>query len=1436
MTVNACAKDWENNLCFDADLALESYYYNNRVSEWEPLIEPIEENSVFKPWTLKLSVRKGEAKAGVADSTETDMYSYETGSQSEISTTESFSGIENDAKMTVTLSSTKTLQFTVTKTCLSVLKTLADDLTGSKSWGASLDENTRKQAEGIELRNLTGFNATITPGYAFDRKFEKFTLLDKGSEFLSLRESFVRVEGDKVINQRTVYLQPERTVFADKVMFTCKVNKYAELCDIPVARAGKQLFGIKRVKDGIMSLVLDTEVIGNRKIVTIRSSLQVKNSLEFAIQLYSSEDRQLHHLATIHPNDIASVPLSATYDSKLFITPIVDGILFNSHKEPVDWKVLYAMKAQDSSRKASKVYLCKSDSGHQFVFKVKMRSENYHSVDRMKLPVERLQDSTPHFVLNVTPSIVLRNALPYAISYRLEGSGKHEVLKEGKKCSLYSVIPTAKQVIQIELLDYLGMNWHGSFAINNIVMGSTDKQGLILTSKNIKDKTVGVDGRTVVEHPPSVNPIIFSTNSKNFFSSGKISCSVPGFTKWSDGFSIDAVGNAGCIQCHNLKDKNLFEIGISSSLSNFGLTKFVKFSPFHVISNQTNYAITCMESGVNNPYSVMVPAGKVIPFWPSNGKVKMRITAGTGRIYSPPFKFNVDNSFLLKLDNEIGAINASVQILESSNIISFYPYTSGSVPALLINRLSNLTIEYRQSNESLNHKLEPGTHRYYALDYPSGPSKICWWISGREKETESKKVNIVENQLADHTVKGQKMYCISFLDGLQREVRLERRDIDVHINVHGIGLSLVNDRIGVEIAYISMSSSTCEWKYKNKKGRWQELKGEISQRIENAWLNYQQMIARGQEVSEEVILNEDFKVNFRKMIMIRNHDHPIKRLYSPGIAIEYGKSPSQQYFSVTVNNIQVDNQRSYPYFPVVFCPVPPPKYASEEIAAQPFIQLCVIVKEEERADFKQIQYLRLLIQEMKIQVDRGFIMDMIDIFQERIMPNEDDLFKKDLDYLNSSEVQSDTVSVDEKLKDYYQDLHLSPIKLDLSFSINEGAQTSTNHTDDFVMNSAILDVAINTVGSAATSVRDAQFRLSYFERRNMFYSRKQLISQTIEYYRNQFIQQAYMVVFGLDALGNPSHLFNDFKTGIQDFFYEPYQGAVTGPAEFFEGLGHGVTGLLGHTIGGTFSAASRITDTVGKGFAALSMDKEYQRERQKASSSKPSDLGEGLLRGGKGFAKGLWSGVSGIVTKPIEGAEKEGVSGFFKGVGKGLIGSIAKPTGGVVDMATSTFQGIKSMSGIDKELNRIRPARFIHRDNVIRAYDNHEAQGNHILKGMSKDAFGYDNLQEDAYVAHAFVDRMNRKLIMITTKRILKAEILTENELWKCSWQCNFDDMEELPTSTKENITIMEKKSGLFGVSTVSTKVIDCGTSEIAMWLLLRIKTALDYSKLQFSF
>ena len=56
---------------------------------------------------------------------------------------------------------------------------------------------------------------------------------------------------------------------------------------------------------------------------------------------------------------------------------------------------------------------------------------------------------------------------------------------------------------------------------------------------------------------------------------------------------------------------------------------------------------------------------------------------------------------------------------------------------------------------------------------------------------------------------------------------------------------------------------------------------------------------------------------------------------------------------------------------------------------------------------------------------------------------------------------------------------------------------------------------------------------------------------------------------------------------------------------------------------------------------------------------------DGLAKGGKAFGKSLLGGITGIVTKPVEGAKKGGVGGFFKGMGKGVIGVVAKPVAGV---------------------------------------------------------------------------------------------------------------------------------------------------------------------------
>ena len=55
----------------------------------------------------------------------------------------------------------------------------------------------------------------------------------------------------------------------------------------------------------------------------------------------------------------------------------------------------------------------------------------------------------------------------------------------------------------------------------------------------------------------------------------------------------------------------------------------------------------------------------------------------------------------------------------------------------------------------------------------------------------------------------------------------------------------------------------------------------------------------------------------------------------------------------------------------------------------------------------------------------------------------------------------------------------------------------------------------------------------------------------------------------------------------------------------------------------------------------------------------------GLKAAGKGLGLGLYDGVSGLVTQPLQGAREEGAAGLFKGFGKGLGGSVLKGGAGI---------------------------------------------------------------------------------------------------------------------------------------------------------------------------
>ena len=73
-------------------------------------------------------------------------------------------------------------------------------------------------------------------------------------------------------------------------------------------------------------------------------------------------------------------------------------------------------------------------------------------------------------------------------------------------------------------------------------------------------------------------------------------------------------------------------------------------------------------------------------------------------------------------------------------------------------------------------------------------------------------------------------------------------------------------------------------------------------------------------------------------------------------------------------------------------------------------------------------------------------------------------------------------------------------------------------------------------------------------------------------------------------------------------------------------------------------------------------------------------MGQGLQQAGLSLFTGIEKGITGIITKPIDGVKKSGFRGFFTGTAQGIAGLIIKPVTGILDATSKTTEGIKNMA------------------------------------------------------------------------------------------------------------------------------------------------------------
>lgn len=288
---------------------------------------------------------------------------------------------------------------------------------------------------------------------------------------------------------------------------------------------------------------------------------------------------------------------------------------------------------------------------------------------------------------------------------------------------------------------------------------------------------------------------------------------------------------------------------------------------------------------------------------------------------------------------------------------------------------------------------------------------------------------------------------------------------------------------------------------------------------------------------------------------------------------------------------------------------------------------------------------------------------------------------------------------------------------------------------------------------------NAQLRINGLKLIKLFESDEGFNNKLFMHYRNSFTTQLLKIVGALDIIGNPASLFSNVGTGVVEFFEKPMEGFVKGPLEGVKGLGMGVMSLAKGITVGIFNSVSRLTGSVAFGLATISMDNDYIQRRERRNMARPKNIISGIGKGTLSLGMGVVEAISGAFMNPIKGAMDEGVKGFCKGCFKGITGLITKPITGVLDFTSQVTEGVKNTAQIfdDKanELKQRKPRVFYGVDSYFKEYNSHDADYLKILNKFKDGKFNKDHFVQSLMFNQITDNPKTRQAIIITYEHVI---------------------------------------------------------------------------------
>ncbi|KAJ2908725.1 Vacuolar protein sorting-associated protein 13, partial [Coemansia aciculifera] len=388
------------------------------------------------------------------------------------------------------------------------------------------------------------------------------------------------------------------------------------------------------------------------------------------------------------------------------------------------------------------------------------------------------------------------------------------------------------------------------------------------------------------------------------------------------------------------------------------------------------------------------------------------------------------------------------------------------------------------------------------------------------------------------------------------------------------------------------------------------------------------------------------------------------------VELKYTESTSNQTFKASVKWIQIDNQIYGAVYPIVLYPTTlggssasSSSSSSLGASSSPPALVAVAVRAKDRSyGVEYFKYASVLAQELSVELDEDFLYALLDFVKFDVPGWRGDDGDDGGDGGDGKNVWDSAIpevrAVEDGMQLYFEFLHIQPFKLHISFMRTQRLETA-GEGSGVASGPGVVAYAMNILTMAIGNINEAPVSLNALVMQNVRVSMAVLVDRMHKHYSAEVFNQVYKVLGSANLLGNPVGLFSSISSGVSDFFYEPYQGFVMSdrPQDFGFGLARGTASLFKKTVYGMTDSFSKFTDSMSKGLSAATMDPRYESERSLSRvRNKPKHAVYGVARGAESLAKSVTSGLAGVVMRPLEGAEQEGVGGFFKGVGKGLVG------------------------------------------------------------------------------------------------------------------------------------------------------------------------------------